>query len=60
MTYIICMRKDNTPKTSTLALRLTDDEKMKIESNAATLGFHNVSDYIRMVALNATVDVKLK
>jgi len=54
------MRKDNTPKTSTLALRLTDDEKMKIESNAATLGFHNVSDYIRMVALNATVDVKLK
>lgn len=54
------MRKDNTPKTSTLALRLTDDEKTKIEANAADFGFHNVSDYIRAVALNATVRVELE
>ena len=53
------MRKDNTPKTATLALRLTDDEKIKIEANAADFGFHNVSEYIRVVALNANMKVKL-
>lgn len=54
------MRKDNTPKTATLALRLTDDEKVKIEANAADFGFHNVSDYIRVVALNANMKVELE
>ena len=53
------MRKDNTPKTATLALILTDDEKIKIEANAAYFGFHNVSDYIRVVSLNANMKVEL-
>ena len=47
-------------KRETVAVRMSADDKAKIEAKAEHLGFGNLSDYIRVVALNADVKVELK
>ena len=46
-------------KTESLTIRLTKEDKSKIEANALSIGIYSVSDYIRMVALNADVKVEV-
>lgn len=36
---------------------MSEEDKTKIEANASKYGFSNLSDYIRVVALNATFNV---
>jgi uncharacterized protein (DUF1778 family) len=46
-------------KRETVAVRMSADDKAKIEAKAEHLGFGNLSDYIRVVALNADLKVGL-
>jgi hypothetical protein len=44
-------------KVSSILFRMSGEDKTKIEANASKYGFSNLSDYIRVVALNATFNV---
>jgi len=35
-----------------LHIRLTEEEKTKIEENSIRLGFHSVSEFVRYIAVN--------
>jgi hypothetical protein len=43
--------RETTNKDKQIHIRVTDDEKKKIEENAARLGFRQVSEYMRFLAL---------
>lgn len=38
---------------------VTEEEKKKIQENTAKYGFRSVAEYLRMVGINATVEVKI-
>ncbi len=42
----------------TFNMRITEDEKQKIEAKAKQNGFTSVSTYVKYVAINAIVTVK--
>ena len=44
-------------KVASVLFRMSEEDKAKIEANASKYGFSNLSDYIRVVALNATLNV---
>lgn len=46
-------------KRETVAVRMSLEDKAKIAAKAESLGFGNLSDYIRVVALNAELKVGL-
>jgi len=46
--------------TKTIVVRTTDEQILQMKENAKKLGFTIFSDYIRFVALNATISVNLK
>ena len=50
----------NTRKTEAIAVRMSKEDKLKIEANASKYGFINLSDYIRITALNAEFKIKVK
>lgn len=54
------MTNKNTRKTEALAIRMSKEDKSKIEANASKYGFVNLSDYIRITALNAELKIKVK
>lgn len=47
-------------KVASLVVRMSEEDKSKIEENASKYGFSNVSDYVRVVAMNAELNVKVK
>ena len=47
-------------KKESIYFRVTPEEKEKIEQKKKSLGFESLSDYLRFVALNATIEVKIE
>lgn len=47
-------------KEKRLPIRLTDDEKNIITENAKRNGFRSVSEYLRFLGMNVTVEIKQK
>jgi hypothetical protein len=44
-----------------LHIRLTNEEKKKIEENSIKFGFHTMSEYVRFIALNVkNITIKIK
>lgn len=42
-----------------LHIRLTSEEKQKIDENSVKFGFHTVSEYVRYIAINIK-EIKIK
>ncbi len=58
MTYIICMEQKYTKdKYEVITFRLCEEDKTIIEAKASKYGFTSLSDYARVVTLNATLNV---
>ena len=47
-------------KKESIYFRVTPEEKQKIEQNKNDLGFESLSDYLRFVALNAQIEIKIE
>ncbi len=47
-------------KDKQIHIRITDDEKDKITIKAVSLGFKQISEYLRFVGLNAETKVEVK
>ena len=47
-------------KKESIYFRVTPEEKLKIEQKKNDLGFESLSDYLRFVALNAQIEIKIE
>jgi len=47
------------PSTSRIDIRLTEKEKQQVEQAAKSYGM-SLSEYVRLVCLNAKIEVKIK
>lgn len=44
-------------KTSSILIRMSQSDKEKIEANASRHGFNNLSEFVRIVSMNASVEI---
>lgn len=48
----MCRRILHMSQKNDLHIRLTEEEKNKIEENSKKFGFHTVSEFVRYIAIN--------
>lgn len=46
-------------KTKQINVKVSDEEKLKIESNSKKLGFYSISEYMRFICINAVVTIEV-
>ena len=45
-------------KVSSILIRMSEKDKQKIEDNAHKHGFNNLSEFVRIVSMNASIEIK--
>jgi len=53
------MDRQNKKKQSHMMIRISDDDKSIIIENAKRNNFNSVSEYLRFLGMNTTIEVKL-
>jgi len=56
----MCIGEMHMEKDKHIHIRINEDEKEEMLKKANKLGFKQLSEYLRFLGLNATVDVKIK
>lgn len=54
------MSNNQTRKRESITVRLCKEDKSLIEANASKYGFSNLSEFIRFIGMNITIETKLK